>query len=77
MAVRHWNWRMVFLTTAGVAALAFAVWAQEEQEGESSCTAACYDAEDLCYESCDDSDDPASCEMGCRVETDACLEACE
>jgi hypothetical protein len=68
---------MVYSTTAGVGALAFAVWAQEEQEGESSCTAACYDAEDLCYESCDDSDDPASCEMGCRVETDACLEACE
>jgi hypothetical protein len=68
---------MIFLTTAGVAALAFAVWAQEEQEEESSCTAACYDAEDLCYENCDYSDDPALCEEDCRAETDACFEACE
>jgi hypothetical protein len=76
MAARNWSWKMIFLTVVSTAALALAAWAQDE-EVESSCSAACYKAEEQCYETCSDAEDPAVCEENCQAQAEACLEACE
>ena len=76
MAARNWSWKMILLAVVSTAALALAAWAQED-EVESSCSAACYEAEEKCYEACGDADDLAECDETCKAQTEACLEACE
>ena len=76
MAVGNWSMGMVLAGAVSVAALGLAAWAQGDG-GESSCSSACYEAEDQCYESCGEAEDPGVCEQGCADRAEACLEACE
>jgi hypothetical protein len=67
---------MVLAGAVSVAALGFAAWAQDDGD-ESSCSTGCYEAEDQCYESCGEAEDPGVCEKGCADRAEACLEACD
>ena len=70
----RWMWKAAAMSAGMVVVLAFASWAQDDEP--DSCSEACYEAEELCVETCD-ADDPTACEDQCVEQTKSCLEMCE
>ncbi|MDH3520422.1 MAG: hypothetical protein OEM49_08180 [Myxococcales bacterium] len=47
-----------------------------QDDDVNSCRQACFEDEELCYESCDAEADPVACEEACQQALDACIETC-
>ena len=49
----------------------------QESDPASTCEDLCYEAEDRCFDSCEDADDPSACEDRCIEASRACIGACD
>jgi hypothetical protein len=68
------TWKVALAAMGMVGLIGTASWAQEEES--SPCEEACYQAEDRCYEKCQDPDDDGACEHQCQEESNSCVERC-
>ena len=72
LRVAGWLTAVVIACAVGVASSAVA----EDADGPT-CAESCIEAEDLCLEGCQDSDDLDACEAACVASSEACIEECE
>lgn len=74
--MRSRSWSAAFLAAAVMLLPPLALGAEEQETETQSCSQACYDAEETCYEKCEAADDSAACEQKCQEQADECVEAC-
>lgn len=68
------SWKAALAAVAMAGLISASAWAQDEEP--PTCEDACYEAEEQCYQSCEEADDMSGCEQACVAQTSACLEAC-
>jgi hypothetical protein len=74
--MQRWITNAALAATVAMLGLAGASWGQDD-EMVNACEEACYEAEEQCFQNCENADDSDACAAICTEQAEECLQQCD